>query len=138
VRVLLSLVGSLHSALYRATGGRIGGSMKNAPVLLLTTKGRKTGKMRTTPLLYGRDGDNLVLVASVGGAPRNPAWYHNLQQGQKAEVQIGRERFRVQARVVEGEERERLWAQMVELWPDYAEYQRKTTRRIPVVVLQPR
>src|SRR5581483_10818361 len=79
MRLLLSLVGSLHSALYRASGARIGGTMKQAPVLLLTTKGRKTGKMRTTPLLYGRDGDRIVLVASVGGAERNPAWFHNLK-----------------------------------------------------------
>jgi len=135
MKLLLSLVGGLHSALYRASGGRIGGSMKKAPVLLLTTKGRKTGKMRTTPLLYGRDDDKLVLIASVGGAPQNPAWYHNLQ-GHKAEVQIGREKWRVKARIAEGDERERLWAQMVGIWPDYAEYQKKTTRRIPVVVLE--
>jgi deazaflavin-dependent oxidoreductase (nitroreductase family) len=135
MKLLLSLLGSLHSALYRASGGRIGRSLKKAPILLLTTKGRKTGKMRTTPLLYGRDGDNLVLVASVGGAPQNPDWFYNLK-GQKAEVQIGREKLRVKARIAEGEERERLWAQMVQIWPDYAEYQKKTTRRIPVVVLQ--
>jgi deazaflavin-dependent oxidoreductase (nitroreductase family) len=136
MRVLLSLVGSLHSALYRASGGRIGGSMKKAPVLLLTTKGRKTGKMRTTPLLYGRDGDNIVVVASVGGAPHHPNWFYNLK-GQKAEVQIGREKQRFKARVAEGEERERLWAQMVAIWPNYAEYQKKTKREIPVVVLEP-
>jgi deazaflavin-dependent oxidoreductase (nitroreductase family) len=136
MRVLLSLLGSLHSAFYRASGGRLFGKLKQAPILLLTTKGRKTGKMRTTPLLYSRDGDNVVLVASVGGAPNNPAWYHNLQ-GQKAEVQIGREKWRVKARVAEGEERERLWAQMVAIWPDYAEYQKKTKRKIPVVVLEP-
>jgi|SRR5581483_8430531 len=136
MRLLLSLVGSLHSALYRASGGRIGRAMKQAPVLLLTTKGRKTGKMRTTPLLYGRDGDRLIVVASVGGADRNPAWFHNLK-GHKAEVQIGSEKLRVKARVAEGEERQRLWAQMVALWPAYAEYQQRTERRIPVVVLEP-
>jgi deazaflavin-dependent oxidoreductase (nitroreductase family) len=136
MKLLLSIVGGLHTALYRATRGRVGGSMKKAPVLLLTTKGRKTGKIRTTPLLYGRDGDNLVLVASVGGAPTNPAWFHNLQ-GYKAQVQIGGETRKVKARVAEGEERERLWQLMVGIWPDYAEYQKKTTRRIPVVVLEP-
>jgi deazaflavin-dependent oxidoreductase (nitroreductase family) len=136
VKLFLSVMSSVHTALYRASGGRFGGSIKKAPVLLLTAKGRKTGKVRTTPLLYGRDGDHFVLVASVGGADRNPAWFHNLQ-GQKAEVQIGREKHRVKAREAEGEERERLWAQMVAIWPPYAEYQKKTTRRIPVVVLEP-
>jgi deazaflavin-dependent oxidoreductase (nitroreductase family) len=136
MRVLLSLLGSLHAALYRATGGRLLGKHKQAPILLLTTKGRKTGKMRTTPLMYSRDGDNIVLVASVGGAPHNPDWFYNLK-GQKAEVQVGREKQRCKARVAEGEERERLWAQMVAIWPAYAEYQKKTKRQIPVVVLEP-
>ena len=86
--------------------------------------------------MFSRDGDNLVLVASVGGAPRNPAWYRNLQ-GQDADVQIGSEHRRVRARDAEGEERERLWAEMVALYPSYAEYQKKTTRQIPVVVLEP-
>ena len=135
MKILLSLLGGLHTALYRASKGRIGGSMKKAPVLLLTTKGRKTGKVRTTPLLYGRDGDNLVVVASVGGAPNNPAWFHNLKD-HKAQVQIGQEQWKVKAHEAEGEERERLWTQMVGIWPAYAEYQQKTTRRIPVVVLQ--
>jgi deazaflavin-dependent oxidoreductase (nitroreductase family) len=135
MRILLSLLGGLHSALYRATKGRIGGSMRKAPVLLLTTKGRKTGKVRTTPLLYGRDGENVVVVASVGGAPHHPAWFHNLK-GHKAQVQIGKDQWKVKAREAEGQERERLWAQMVGIWPKYAEYQQKTTRRIPVVVLE--
>ena len=136
MKIVLSVLGSIHTAFYRLTGGRFGGSMNKAPVLLLTTKGRKTGKVRTTPLLYGRDGANLVLVASVGGADHNPAWFYNLQ-GHKAEVQIGRAKQKVKARVAEGEERERLWAQMVGIWPAYAEYQQKTARRIPVVVLEP-
>jgi deazaflavin-dependent oxidoreductase (nitroreductase family) len=136
MKILLSIFGGLHTALYRASGGRLGGSMKKAPVLLLTTKGRKTGKVRTTPLLYSRDGDNLVVIASVGGAPHHPAWFFNLQ-GHKAQVQIGKERLKVKAREAEGEERERLWRQMVGIWPAYADYQQKTTRRIPVVVLEP-
>ncbi len=106
------------------------------PILLLTTRGRKSGKERTTPLMFTRDGDNLVLIASVGGAPKNPAWYWNLQ-GQDADVQIGSEHRRVRARDAVGEERERLWAEMVSLYPGYAEYQKKTTRQIPVVVLEP-
>ena len=135
MKILLSLIGGLHTALYKATKGRVGGKMKKAPVLLLTTKGRKTGKVRTTPLLYSRDGDDVVVIASVGGGPNNPAWFYNLQ-GHKAQVQVGKEQWKVKAREAEGEERERLWQQMVEIWPSYAEYQKKTTRRIPVVVLE--
>jgi deazaflavin-dependent oxidoreductase (nitroreductase family) len=135
-QLVFRVAGAIHSALYRATGGKRGGTMKGVPILLLDVRGRKTGKRRTTPLMYTRDGDNLVLVASKGGDPRHPAWYLNLQ-GQEAEVQVGRERHRVRARDAEGEERERLWAEMVGLWPSYADYQQKTTRRIPVVVLEP-
>jgi deazaflavin-dependent oxidoreductase (nitroreductase family) len=136
MRLFLKVVGAIHAALYRATGGRVGGTMMKVPILLLTTRGRKSGKERTTPLMYGRDGDNLVLIASVGGAPRNPAWYWNVR-AQEAEVELGRERMRVRARDAEGDERDRLWAQMVGLYPGYAEYQQKTNRRIPVVVLEP-
>jgi deazaflavin-dependent oxidoreductase (nitroreductase family) len=135
-RLIFKVTGTIHAALYRLTGGRLGGRMKQAPVLLLTVEGRKSGKRRTTPLLYGRDGDNVVVIASKGGDPKHPAWYLNLR-GAEAEIQIGREHRRVRARDAEGEERERLWRQMVELWPDYAEYQKKTTRQIPVVVLEP-
>ena len=104
-------------------------------MLLLTVAGRKTGKLHTTPLLYGRDGDDLIVIASVGGAPRHPAWYLNLQ-GQEAVVQLGRERRRVRARDAEGEERERLWTQMLSIYGPWAAYQRRTSRRIPVVVLE--
>jgi deazaflavin-dependent oxidoreductase (nitroreductase family) len=133
---MFKVTGAIHAALYRLTGGRLGGRMKQAPVLLLTVEGRKSGKRRTTPLLYSRDGDNVVVIASKGGDPKHPAWYLNLRDAE-AEILIGRERRRVRARDAEGEERERLWRQMVELWPDYAEYQKKTTRQIPVVVLEP-
>jgi F420H(2)-dependent quinone reductase len=135
MKMFLSLMSGVHTALYRATKGKLGGSMRKVPILLLTTKGRKTGKVRTTPLMYGRDGDDLVVVASVGGAPQNPAWFHNLK-GHKAQVQIGQEQWKVKAREVEGEERERLWQLMVGLWPSYAEYQKKTSRRLPVLVLE--
>ena len=126
----------INTALYRLSGGKVAGRMGKAPVLLLTVTGRKSGKRRTTPLLYGRDGDNYVVIASVGGAPKHPAWYHNLK-GQEAEILVGRERLRVRARDAEGEERERLWALMVSLYPSYDSYQKKTERRIPVVVLEP-
>jgi F420H(2)-dependent quinone reductase len=126
----------INTALYRLTGGKAGGRMGKAPILLLTVAGRKSGKRRTTPLLYGRDGDNFVVIASMGGAPKHPAWYHNLQ-GQEAEVQVGREKLGVRARDPEGQERDRLWALMVSLYPAYDSYQKKTSRRIPVVVLEP-
>ena len=135
-RLFMKVAGGTHTALYRVTRGRVGGTMLKVPILLLITRGRKSGKKRTTPLMFSRDGDNLVLIASVGGAPRNPAWYWNLQGGE-AEVQVGSERRRVRARDAEGEERERLWAQMVALYPNYDEYQKKTSRQIPVVVLEP-
>jgi F420H(2)-dependent quinone reductase len=134
-RLVFKVSGAVHRMLYRLTGGKIGGRMWNAPVLLLSVRGRKSGKRRTTPLLYSRDGERLVVIASKGGDPRHPSWFLNLR-GAEAEVQIGRERRRVRAREAEGEERERLWAQMVSLYPPYAEYQQKTTRRIPVVVLE--
>jgi F420H(2)-dependent quinone reductase len=136
MKLFLRAMSGLHAALYRWTGGRRGGKMRGVPILLLTTRGRKSGKERTAPLMYTRDGDNVVLIASVGGAPHSPGWYWNLQ-GHDAEVQIGDERLRVRARDAEGEERERLWAEMVALYPGYAEYQKKTTRQIPVVVLEP-
>jgi deazaflavin-dependent oxidoreductase (nitroreductase family) len=126
----------LNTALYRLTGGKVANRMGKAPILLLTVAGRKSGKRRTTPLLHGRDGDNYVVIASMGGAPKHPAWYHNLE-GQEAEIQVGRKRLRVRARDAEGEERERLWALMVSLYPSYDDYQKKTERRIPVVVLEP-
>jgi F420H(2)-dependent quinone reductase len=134
-RLMFKVTGGIHSTLYRLTGGKVGGRMRGAPILLLITRGRKTGKRRTTPLMYGRDGDNLVLIASKGGDPKHPSWYLNVR-GQDAEVQIGEERRRVRARDAEGEERDRLWARMVELYAPYADYQTKTTRRIPVVVLE--
>ena len=134
--LFLRVMGGLHNALYRLTGGKVGGRMGKAPVLLLSVTGRKSGKRRTTPLLYGRDGDNFVVIASMGGAPKHPAWYLNLQ-GQEAEIQVGRAKLRVRAREAEGEERARLWAHMVSLYPAYDSYQKKTSRRIPVVVLEP-
>ena len=135
-QLVFRTMNTVHGGLYRMSGGKMGGTMRGVPILLLQTRGRKSGKEYTTPLMFGRDGDNLVLIASKGGDPRNPAWYHNLQAGE-AEVQIGHEQLRVRARDATGEERERLWNQMVGLYPAYAGYQKKTTRQIPVVVLEP-
>ena len=136
--MIFKLTGAIHVALYRLTGGRIGGRLYGASVLLLTTKGRKTGKTRTTPLLYLDDGDRLVVVASKGGAPRHPAWFLNLTADPEVTVERGRERLPMRAHEADDEERERYWPQVVTMYPGYAKYQVKTSRRIPLVVLEPR
>jgi deazaflavin-dependent oxidoreductase (nitroreductase family) len=133
----VNLLTELNTALYRLSGGRVGGSLKGAPVLLLEHVGRRSGKRRTTPLLYLRDGENLVLVASRGGSDAQPAWWLNLRAAGRATVQIGRRRFAVSAREATPEERARLWPKLVEMYPDYAAYQRRTSRQIPVVILRP-
>ncbi len=127
----------IHTFVYRLSGGKLGGTFRKSPVLLLITTGRKTGKQRATPLLYLPDGKNIVLVASNGGAPKHPTWWLNLQTNPQAEVEIGSQKLRVTARQVNAEERQRLWPLLVDMYPDYAEYQKKTTREIPVVILQP-
>jgi proline iminopeptidase len=132
-----SLFGAEHVKRYRETGGEVGHIWKEgSTVLLLTTKGRKSGEPRTTPLIYARDGDRYVIVASKGGAPEHPGWYENLSKEPKVELQVLDDVFPARARVAEGEERERLWARANEVWPHYAEYQEKTDREIPVVVLE--
>jgi len=134
---MTTLFGKEHVDRYRATDGDEGHIWKEgSTILLLTTTGRKTGNATTTPLIYDLDGDNPVIVASQGGAPRHPGWYRNLLKHPEAEVQIKGETFRVHARTAEGEERDRLWRQMNRMWPHYDEYQTKTDRVIPVVVLE--
>ena len=131
------LFGDEHVARYRATDGEEGHVWReDSTILLLTTKGRKTGLDRTVPLIYDLDGENPVIVASKGGAPDHPGWFKNLAKTPQAEVQILDRHIPVRAREAEGEERERLWAQMNRMWPHYEEYQEKTERRIPVVVLE--
>jgi deazaflavin-dependent oxidoreductase (nitroreductase family) len=133
---MFRLTGAIHSALYRVSGGRAGGSFGKAPVLLLTTTGRRSGKRRTAPLLYLEDGERLVVVASKGGDPRNPAWFANLGANPDVEVELGRRRERRRARVASAAERAELWPRLVELYPSYGEYQGKTSREIPVVLLE--
>ncbi len=128
---------SLNRVLYRATGVLLGGRLGRIQILLLTTTGRKTGRRRTKPLLYLRDGERLALAASYGGRPYHPAWYLNLRAYPEAEVRIGRKRQRVRARDTTPEEREELWPRFVETYPKYALYQAKTSRRIPIVLLEP-
>ena len=106
-------------------------------MLLLTTKGRTTGEERTTPLIYARDGDRYVIVASKGGAPDDPGWYRNLTKTPEVELQVEDEVFPARARTAEGPEREQLWVKVNEVWPHYEEYAQRTDREIPVVVLEP-
>lgn len=134
---LLKRLMSLHAGIYRASGGKVMGKMGKAPMLLLTTTGRKTGKRRTMPLLYLEDGNSLVVVASAGGQPKHPAWYANLQAEPAVEVQIGRAVRKLRARTATAEERARLWQAVVALYPGYGRYQEKTTREIPLVILEP-
>ena len=131
-----SLITNVQVSLYRLSGGSIAGTFKGVPVLLLTTIGRKTGKKRTKPLLYLMDNDQVVLVASHAGASTHPIWWRNLLQNPSAEVQIKRTLMQVKAREATPEERERLWPKMVALYPDYQNYQKRTTRTIPIVLLQ--
>ena len=107
------------------------------PSLLLTTKGRKSGEKYIFPLFYGEDGGNYIVVASKGGAPEHPGWYRNMLANPEVEVQVGTRKLRARARTVAGEERTRLWQKALEFWPPYADYQQKTTREIPVVLLEP-
>jgi deazaflavin-dependent oxidoreductase (nitroreductase family) len=131
------LYGEDHVRRYRETDGEEGYDWREgSKILLLTTTGRTSGKETTTPLIFGLDGDNPVIVASKGGAPDHPGWYKNLAANPAAEVQIKGEVFPVRARDAEGEERDRLWKRMNEEWPHYEEYQQKTDREIPVVILE--
>ena len=126
-----------HLAVHRVTGGRVLGSVAGMPVLLLTTTGRRSGKARTTPLTFLRDGTELVVIASNGGADRPPDWSLNLQETPRAVVEIGTDPLVVTARAASEQERERLWAEVTAIYAGYDRYQERTARRIPVVLLTP-
>jgi F420H(2)-dependent quinone reductase len=131
---------AVHTLLYRASGGRLFVKVPRSPtgrMLLLDHEGRKSGKRRTTPLLYIEDGDDLVVVASKGGAPAHPAWFLNLMATPETNVQVGPEKRRVVAREAEPRKKKRLWPRLTEAWSDYDSYQRKTEREIPLVILSP-
>ena len=121
---------------FRANNGKVGGPFAGAPLLLLHTTGAKSGKQRTSPVMYLADGDRLLVFASKAGAPTDPDWYHNLVANPKATVDVGDENFEVKATVITGEERDRLYAKQAKLYPGFAEYEEKTTRTIPVVALE--
>jgi deazaflavin-dependent oxidoreductase (nitroreductase family) len=123
---------------FRAHGGRVGGPFEGAPLLLLTSTGAKSGEERTTPVMYLPDGGRMVIFASKAGAPTHPDWYHNLVANPTATVEVGTESFEVDAGVASGEERQQLYDRQTELYPRFADYAEKTTREIPVVVLERR
>ena len=130
------LFGQAHVKKYRETNGAEGHEWQGATVLILTTTGRRSGEPRSTPLIYGRDGDDFVVVASKGGDEDHPSWYLNLVADPHVEVQVLADRFAARARTATPEEKPRLWQAAVERWPAYADYQRKTSREIPVVILE--
>ena len=127
----------LHSFVYRATNGRIGGRIAGGPVLLLTTTGRKSGRARTIPLLYLKDGENMVVVASNGGTASHPAWWRNLAANPEATVEFGGRKVRVRAEEVGSEDKKRLWPKLVKMYGGYEDYRRRTDREIPVIFLHP-
>jgi deazaflavin-dependent oxidoreductase (nitroreductase family) len=123
---------------FRANGGKVGGVWEGRPLLLLTTTGAKSGQHRTNPVMYLGDGDRLFVFASKRGAPTNPDWYHNLLAHPDVTVEVGKETYDAVATPVTGEERDRIYAHWSEMYPQFAEYQRSTTRKIPVIALERR
>jgi deazaflavin-dependent oxidoreductase (nitroreductase family) len=122
---------------FRANDGKVGGPFEGAPMVLLHTIGAKSGQERVNPVVYQADGDRLVIFASKAGAPTHPDWYHNLLAHPRTKVEVDGRTVEISARVAEGDERERLWNRQKEQMPGFADYEQKTTRRIPVVILEP-
>lgn len=133
----LTLLGQEHVDRYRETDGEVGYLWNGVPTLLLTTTGRRSGQPRTTPLIFGRDGDDYLVIASMGGAPKHPAWYLNLESEPRASIQVRGEHLDVRAHTASADERARVWQIMADQWPNYDVYQTRTERVIPVVVLSP-
>jgi deazaflavin-dependent oxidoreductase (nitroreductase family) len=130
------LFGQEHVQKYRETDGEEGHDWNGTQALILETKGRKSGEPRPTPLIYGQSGDDYLIVASKGGADEPPAWYLNLQENPEVDVQVKGDRFKARARTATAEEKPEMWKTMVGHWPQYDEYQQKTDREIPIVVLE--
>jgi deazaflavin-dependent oxidoreductase (nitroreductase family) len=131
------LFGQEHVDRYRETDGKEGHDWQDTTTLILTTTGRRSGEERSTPLIYQRYGDDYLIVASKGGADEPPAWYLNLQDNPEVEVQVKGDRFKARARTAASEERPGMWKVMTDTWPAYDDYQKRTEREIPVVVLEP-
>ena len=133
-----SLFGDEHVRQYEETGGKVGHDWNGTDCLILRVKGRKTGQLRKFPLIYGRDGQDYVLVASKGGYPKNPGWYENLVANPECEIQVWGDVIPVTARTGTAEDKKRVWPIMTKQWPDYDNYQANSSREIPVVLLRPR
>ena len=138
MKTLMGAFIALNVWVYRLTGGRLMGRMGAAPILLLTTTGRKSGQKRTVPLLYLEDGGGFAIVASYAGAAKHPAWFLNLEANPQVELQVRSRRFSATARQASAEEKAQLWPRLVAIYPAYADYQKRTTRDIPVVIVSPR
>jgi deazaflavin-dependent oxidoreductase (nitroreductase family) len=132
-----TLLGDEHVRRYRETGGEVGYVWNGAPILLLTCTGRRSKETRTVPLIFGRHGDDYLVVASKGGAPQHPGWYHNLRADPAVTVQVRAEVFDATARTAAADEKPELWSIMTAVWPNYDSYQTRTDRVIPLVVLTP-
>jgi deazaflavin-dependent oxidoreductase (nitroreductase family) len=130
------LFGQAHVRAYRESDGETGYNWRGTTILLLTTRGRVSGEQRTTPLIHRADDDRWVVVASKGGAPDHPDWFKNLEEAPESTIQVKGERIPVRAETARGDERERLWSLMTDVWPAYDDYQQKTDREIPVVVFE--
>jgi F420H(2)-dependent quinone reductase len=128
---------AIHIFVYRLTGGKFGGKVQGLSVLLLTTSGRKTGKKRTTPLGYFKDDGGYVITGSNAGFDTHPAWFHNLRSDPRATIEVNDQRFEVRAEIAGAEKRDKLWARLIALAPGYADYAKKTSREIPLVILRP-
>jgi len=137
MKYLLKVMIPVNIFLYKLTGGAVGGTVRGLPVLLLTTTGRKSGKSRTVPLGYLKDGATYVIIASYAGQPKNPAWFFNLQDHPEATIQVKRLEMRVNAETANPEKRGELWARLMQVAPGYANYQERTDREIPMVILHP-
>ena len=133
----MALYGQEHVDAYLATDGEEGHDWRGTQTLILTTTGRKSGKQRLTPLIYGRHGDDYLIVASKGGTPENPDWYHNLSANAEVEIQVKGDKMRARARTATPAEKVEMWPIMTKEWPDYDDYQTKTDRDIPIVVVEP-
>lgn len=136
LKLILKMVTPIHIFLYRMSQGRVGGRVASLPILLLITIGRKTGKTRTMPLGYMQDGDRYVIIGSNGGANSHPGWYFNLKNNPQTTIEIKGEKRSVTAEIITGEERSRLWQQLIAISPQYETYQKSTTREIPLVGLR--
>ena len=136
-KVMLKAMVSVGVFLYRLTGGSIGGRVQSLPVVLLITTGRKSGKQRTVPLGFLRDGSDYVIISSNAGLPQNPAWFLNLKSHPEATIQVKRQHIQVKAETANPEKRRELWARLLEVAPGYGRYQKSSSREIPMVILHP-